>query len=220
MSDALYAVYGASGFGREVMPLARAQLRSTDVPDGRLVFVDDGAGHGEILNGQRVIRYETFLTEPASMRYAALAIANDVVREKLADRLRADGVSPWSLAAPNVVVLDDVEMGEGALLCPFVTLTSNIRIGRQFHANLYSYVAHDCVIGDFVTLAPGVKCNGNVVIEDHAYIGTGAVLKQGKPGKPLIIGRGAVVGMGAVVTKDVPAGATVVGNPARIMNKD
>lgn len=220
MSDALYAVYGASGFGREVMPMARAQLRSTGVPDGRLVFVDDGAGHGEILNGQRVIRYETFLTEPASMRYAALAIANDVVREKLADRLRADGVSPWSLAAPNVVVLDDVEMGEGALLCPFVTLSSNIRIGRQFHANLYSYVAHDCVIGDFVTLAPGVKCNGNVVIEDHAYIGTGAVLKQGKPGKPLMIGRGAVVGMGAVVTKDVPAGATVVGNPARIMNKD
>lgn len=220
MSFALYAVYGASGFGREVMPLARAQLRSIGVQDSRLVLVDDAAGDGEVLNGQRVMRYETFLAEQATRRYAALAIANDVVREKLADRLRTDGVSPWSLAASNVVVLDDVEVGEGALLCPFVTLTSNIRIGRQFHANLYSYVAHDCVIGDFVTFAPGVKCNGNVLIEDHAYIGTGAVLKQGKPGQPLVIGRGAVVGMGAVVTKDVPAGATVVGNPARIMNKD
>ena len=79
---------------------------------------------------------------------------------------------------------------------------------------------HDCLIGDFVTFAPSVKCNGNIVIEDHAYIGAGAVIKQGKPGQPLVIGRGAVVGMGAVVTKDVPAGATVVGNPARIMNKD
>jgi hypothetical protein len=71
------------------------------------------------------------------------------------------------------------------------------------------------VIGDFVTFAPGVKCNGYVHIEDHAYIGTGAILRQGKPGDPLVIGRGAVVGMGAVVTKNVPAGVTVVGNPAR-----
>ena len=220
MRDALYAVYGASGFGREVMPLARAQLRAVGVPDDRLVFVDDAVNEGQTANGQRVMRYESFLAEPAERRFAALAIANDRVREKLDARLRDDGVLPWSLAAANVVVLDEVDVGEGALLCPFVTLTSNIRIGRQFHANIYSYVAHDCVIGDFVTFAPGVQCNGNIVIEDHAYIGTGAVLKQGKPGQPLVIGRGAVVGMGAVVTKNVPAGATVVGNPARIMNKD
>ena len=70
-------------------------------------------------------------------------------------------------------------MGDGAALSPFVTLTSNIRIGRHFHANLYSYVEHDCVIGDFVTFAPAVKCNGNVVIEDHAYIGAGAVATAG-----------------------------------------
>ncbi len=108
----------------------------------------------------------------------------------------------------------------GAILAPFVTITSNVRIGKNFHANIYSYVAHDCVIGDFVTFAPAVRCNGNVVIEDHAYIGTGAILKQGRPDKPLVIGRGAVVGMGAVVTKDVPPGVTVVGNPARPLIKD
>ena len=102
---------------------------------------------------------------------------------------------------------------------PFVTVTSNIRIGKHFHANLYSYVEHDCVIGDYVTFAPAVKCNGNIVIEDHAYIGAGVIIKQGKRGQPLVIGKGAVVGMGAVVTKDVPAGATVVGNPARFLVK-
>ena len=106
------------------------------------------------------------------------------------------------------------------MLSPFVTLTSNIRIGRCFHANLYSYVEHDCVIGDFVTFAPGVMCNGNVHIEDHAYIGTGAVIRQGQPGKPLVIGKRAVVGMGAVVTRDVAPGTTVVGNPARLLVKD
>ncbi len=45
------------------------------------------------------------------------------------------------------------------------------------------------------------------------------MIKQGTPNQPLVIGQGAVVGMGAVVTKSVPAGVTVVGNPARIMQK-
>ncbi|MDA7415485.1 acetyltransferase [Xenophilus arseniciresistens] len=216
MSTPLFAVYGASGCGRGVMPLARAQLMRAGVPVERLVFVDDAATAPNV-NGQRALRYEEFLQTPASERHAVLAIANSKVREQLALRLAADGVHAWTVSAENVVRMDDVVLGEGAALSPFVTLTSNIRIGRHFHANLYSYVEHDCVIGDFVTFAPGVKCNGNVVIEDHAYVGAGAVIKQGVPGKPLVIGRGAVVGMGAVVTRSVPAGATVVGNPARPM---
>lgn len=98
-------------------------------------------------------------------------------------------------------------------------ITTNVRIGRQFQCNIYSYVEHDCVIGDFVTFAPRVSCNGNVHIGDYAYVGAGAVIKQGAPGRPLTIGQGAVVGMGAVVTKDVAPGAIVVGNPARVMEQ-
>ena len=75
------------------------------------------------------------------------------------------------------------------------------------------------LIGDYVTFAPRVSCNGNVVVEDYAYIGTGAVLKQGSKSKPLVIGKGATVGMGAVVTKDVPPNTVVVGNPAKPMFK-
>ena len=81
--------------------------------------------------------------------------------------------------------------------------------------NIYAYIAHDCVIGDYVTFAPNVHCNGNVHVHDHAYIGTGAIIKQGTTSKPLVIGEGAVVGMGAVVTKDVPPFTTVIGNPAK-----
>jgi len=219
MNHPLYAVFGASGCGRGVMPLAREQLRRAGVAVERLVFVDDNP-EAAVINGHRVLTYREFLDTEASGLYVTLAIANSNVRELLAKRCAEDGVRPWSVSAANVVTMDEAQVGEGAILCPFVTLTSNIRIGRYFHANLYSYVEHDCLIGDFVTFAPGVKCNGNIVVEDHAYIGTGAIIKQGKPGRPLVIGRGAVVGMGAVVTKDVAPGTIVVGNPAKPLMKD
>lgn len=215
-----FAIFGASGCGRGVLPLVRQQLQ-TSLDSGLcdLVFVDDHPP-AHVLNGQRVLTYEQWLAEPASSRRMTVAIANGRVREQLVQRCVADGVQFFEARAANVVELDDVQLGEGAVLCPFVTLTSNIRIGQHFHANIYSYVEHDCVVGDFVTFAPGVMCNGHVHIEDHAYIGAGAVIKQGLPGAPLVIGRGAVVGMGAVVTKSVPPGVTVVGNPARPLIKN
>jgi sugar O-acyltransferase (sialic acid O-acetyltransferase NeuD family) len=215
MNKTSFAVFGASGFGREVMPLARQHLQGMAEP-WELVFVDDHPPAAQ-LNGHRVLTYAQWLAEPASARHISLAIANSAVRAQLAQRCEADNVAFFEVRAANTVQLDDVQIGPGAIINPFVMLTSNIRIGAHFHANIYSYVAHDCVIGDYVTFAPGVKCNGNVHIENHAYIGTGAILRQGKPGEPLIIGRGAIVGMGAVVTKNVAAGTTVVGNPARPM---
>ena len=216
MLKASFAVLGDSGFGREVLPVVRQQLQATQAHPFELVFVDD-APPAEMVNGHRVLTYAQWLAQPAASRHMNIAIANSAVRQKLAERCVADGVGFFEARAANVVQLDDVAIGPGAILCPFVMLTSNIQIGQHFHANIYSYVAHDCVIGNYVTFAPGVKCNGNVHIEDHAYIGTGAVIKQGKPGAPLVIGKGAVVGMGAVVTKSVAAGATEVGNPARAM---
>jgi sugar O-acyltransferase (sialic acid O-acetyltransferase NeuD family) len=216
-----FAIFGASGYGREVLPLVRQQQLQADLAAGLadLVFVDDQPPEA-VVNGHRVLTYDQWMAEPASSRHMNVAIANSKVRQKLVQRCVADGVQFYEVRAANVVQLDDVHLGEGAVLCPFVTLTSNVRIGQHFHANIYSYVAHDCVIGDFVTFAPGVMCNGNVHVEDHAYIGTGAVIKQGLPGAPLVIGRGAVVGMGAVVTKSVPPGVTVVGNPARPLNRN
>ena len=216
MSNKLIGVYGASGFGKEVMPLVRAQF--TELNKEHFVFIDDGQANTD-LNGYKVLSYTDFINGSKADKCVTIAIANSQVREKLVARLDQDSIQHLEIQASNTVILDEVEMGEGSLLCPFTCITSNIKIGKFFHANIYSYVAHDCIIGDYVTFAPGVKCNGNIHIEDHAYIGTGAVIKQGTPDKPLVIGRGAVIGMGAVVTKSVPAGVTVIGNPARILEK-
>lgn len=216
MTALFIGVYGASGFGKEVMPLVRQQFPTLNKDN--FVFIDDGQA-GAILNDYAVLGYAEFLSKPGVHKAVTIAIANSQIREKLVKRLTEDHVQHLDIQAANTVILDEVEIGEGSLLCPFTCLTSNIKIGKFFHANIYSYVAHDCVIGDYVTFAPGVKCNGNIHIQDHAYIGTGAVIKQGTPDKPLVIGKGAIIGMGAVVTKSVPAGVTVVGNPARILEK-
>lgn len=211
MENSLIGVFGASGFGREVMPLVRQQLAGSNA---RIVFVDDNPPAVD-LNGHPVLTYQQFLQERADEKFISIAIADSGIRKILTDRCVSDGVTVLDVTANNAVLMDAVDIGEGVIISPFVTITSNIKIGKGFHANIYSYVAHDCVIGDYVTFAPSVKCNGNVVIEDHAYIGTGAIIRQGRSGKPLVIGKGAVVGMGAVVTKDVPPGVTVVGNPAK-----
>ncbi len=214
----IYGVYGASGFGREVLPFAREYVEKES--DGELFFIDDSFDE-KICNGCEVLSFDAFKKIRAQEKFVSIAIANHNIRRELAKKCIASGMKNWSLVATNVVCLDDVKMGEGVILCPFVTLTSNVRIGSYFHANLYSYVAHDCVIGDYVTFAPHVMCNGNVVIEDDVYIGSGAIIKQGNSKKrPIKIGKGATIAAGAFITKNVPDGVTMIGNPARILSRD
>jgi sugar O-acyltransferase (sialic acid O-acetyltransferase NeuD family) len=217
------AVIGSGGFGREVLPLARHWMQRWETPelpeartDTELVFVVDDTYHkgDERINGHRVLSISKFLATPASERRYTIAIGDSRTRERIAGSIPRDLALPFDIYAPTHVSLDGNSIGEGAIFCNFTHVTSNAKIGRFFHCNIYSYVAHDCVIGDFVTFAPGVKCNGHVVVEDHAYIGTGAIIRDGTS-TPIVIGKGAVVGMGAVVTKSVPPYTTVVGNPAR-----
>lgn len=214
MTLPLHAVYGAGGCGRGIMPLARIEHAVLGLPPERLIFIDDGQA-GMVVNGHEVMSWQMFLAAPASSKAAAIAISGSRTRAEIDHKLRDARIAPWTIISRQAIIFDDVLLGEGALLSPFVTLTSNIRIGRHFHANLNSYVEHDCVVGDFVTLAPGAKVNGNIHLEDHVYVGSGAVIRQGRAGVPVVIGKGAVIGMGAVVLGNVAPNKVVIGNPAR-----
>jgi sugar O-acyltransferase (sialic acid O-acetyltransferase NeuD family) len=204
----LMGLVGHGGFGREVLPyLDRSKFE--------VVFLESNPSVPEV-HGVSVMPLNEFETSPRE-RYFNVAVGESIIRAQLADSLERSGAHPHSMIAQTAVIQSSSQLGEGAIICEFAMVTADANIGRYFHANLYSYVAHDCVVGDFVTLAPKVAVNGIVHIGNHAYIGTGAVIRNGVPGRPLTIGCNAIIGMGAVVTKDVPPNTTVVGNPARIL---
>ncbi len=184
-------------------------------PDVDLVFIDFDA-RPDRLNGFRVLSTQQFI-ELDGPKWFNPAVASHVARRRIAQEMTAAGVAPFSIVASTASLLDESELGVGCILSPYSLVTVNARIGSYFHANNHSHVSHDCRIGDFVTFAPGVRCNGNVHIEDDVYIGSNAVIRQGTEQRPMLIGKGAVVGAGAVVLNSVAAGATVVGNPARVI---
>ena len=209
----LYGLFGAGGFGRPVMPILQAIASERHGEAADVVFIDDAPGLKQV-NGVRVIRTEAFLAAPRAATFFNVALSNPHARMAVCERFLREGFTPVTIVSRQAVVMGPAEIGEGAIICGFCTITTNVRIGRFFHANIYSYVEHDAVIGDYVTFAPRVNCNGNIIIKDLAFVGTAAAIRQGV-GQPNVIGRAAVIGMGAIVLNSVADGEIVAGNPAR-----
>ena len=101
-----------------------------------------------------------------------------------------------------------------------VEIGNGVRIHTQVFIPEFSVLEDGCWIGPNVVLtnakyplSPGVKDSlVGPVIRRNAKIGANATLLPG-----VVIGEGALVGAGAVVVRDVPPGAVVVGNPARVI---
>jgi acetyltransferase-like isoleucine patch superfamily enzyme len=73
-------------------------------------------------------------------------------------------------------------------------------------------ITHDDIIDDFVTIASGVCLGGHVHIGQAAYLGAGALIREGRS-----VGKYAMVGMGSVVLTDVPEKQVWIGMPARYL---
>ena len=209
-----YAFYSAGGHARESHGALRGALEASGAGSREILFIDDDpALHGTRLHGSRVISYDEARTLDALQ--VCVAFGASALRRTKQALCVGDGIPTFTTVAPSAIIGANVIIGAGAIVSHQAMITCDVTIGDGFQCNMYAYVAHDCLVGDYVTLAPRASINGRVHIEDDVFIGAGAVILPGRLDRPLTIGRGATVGAGAIVTRDVPAGITVVGCPAR-----
>lgn len=112
----------------------------------------------------------------------------------------------------GLIIGNQVEIG--ANTCVDRGALSNTEIGDYTKINNLCHIAHNNKIGKNVIITGCVNISGSNVIEDNVWIAPNASIRG-----YVHLGKGCVVGMGAVATKDIPAGETWVGNPAKKMEK-
>jgi len=134
-------------------------------------------------------------------------------RRAIVARAPRGSASP-ALVDPRAGLARNAEVGPGSVVSCRVAVSSGARIGSHVYLSWGSGVGHDCVVGDFASVMTGVSLSGGVVVGPGATVGTNAVVLEG-----VRIGADATVGAGAVVTADVPDGTTVIGVPARAVQR-
>lgn len=210
-------VFGAGGFGREVVVLLRDIERKDPGSWEVLGFVDDAVPNLSLCQALGVAylgdRTAARTQAPAGTRFVA-AIGDGLARRSVSEDLVNRGFEPATLVHPSAWIGDCVSLGAGSVVCAGSILTTNITFGEGAQINLACTIGHDVVAGDYVTLSPAVSLSGAVQIGDLSTVYTRAAVNP-----RVAVGSRAVVGAGAVVAKDVPDHETVVGIPAKPLRR-
>lgn len=139
--------------------------------------------------------------------FLLLAIGDNGTRKALDAKCREAVFS--TIIHQSAMVSPSASIGEGSALFHGTIVQAGTWVGRHVIMNTAASVDHDCILGDYVHIAPGVRLCGNVHVGEGTLIGVGACIKPG-----VRIGAWAVIGAGAAVVADVPDGALIGGVPA------
>jgi sugar O-acyltransferase (sialic acid O-acetyltransferase NeuD family) len=204
METAKFILIGGGGHARVVSSIIEAQENS------HLEVVFDSNSKIETLDG--VENFHKYNPDQFPNALAIVAIGDNKIRKQLAQTIQHVF---GKLIHPSASIDRLGLVGEGSVVLHHAVIQRGTRIGKHGIINTASSVDHDCVLGDFVHIAPNATLCGGVQIGDETFIGSGVIVLP-----EIKIGKQVIVGAGTVVTKNIPDGATVVGNPGKIINSN
>ncbi|KXI27545.1 acetyltransferase [Paraglaciecola hydrolytica] len=143
-----------------------------------------------------------------------VAIGSNQIRQKVTRQLLTQDCQLATLIHPMAYVSQPELIGAGTLVCANAVVNIDSKIGLANIINTGSSVDHDCVLGDFVHIAPGVRLAGAVCIGESSFIGIGSVIIPGK-----IVGSSCILGAGSTLLTDLADYAVAVGSPAKVIKQ-
>lgn len=171
---------------------------------------------GETVGNSKIVGADDWLVNREEPTDVVVAIGQPHTRAELVRRISVNSHLRFpNLIHPTVSVdARRVEFGAGNVVTAGVALTCDIEIGDFNYLNLSATVGHDVQIGSFNVVNPGANLSGRVVIGDQVLVGTGAQLLEG-----VRVGDSSIIGAGAVVVRDVEDSVTVIGVPAKPLDR-